>query len=175
MLRLGDEIWVCDLSSDTTIIDRNWFVTFITTNTKLVIFFHQRAEPIFVPVIMNSHWGILPGASIRRQVRPSPRVQLVYNICKEAEKIVGPLSRSRKYLIPPVVLHLYKSQTRPKILPYLCWICMIPKLQPWQISQAFMQLCGGSMIFHLAATFPKTNIASFCCSLPNIRPKSYWM
>ena len=100
-----------------------WLVSFNSKKTQLVSFTRQR-DPSWVPVSMNG--GDLSEFSDLRLLGLSLHSELSWNsyivsIAKTTSKKVGSLFRSKRFLTPEAILHLYKSTIRP-CMEYCCHI-----------------------------------------------------
>ena len=100
-----------------------WLVSFNSKKTQLVSFTRQR-DPSWVPVSMNG--GDLSESSDLRLLGLSLHSELSWNsyivsIAKSTSKKVGSLFRSKRFLTPEAILHLYKSTIRP-CMEYCCHI-----------------------------------------------------
>ena len=121
-----DQTLAADLSSDLDRTDQwgnEWLVTFNASKTKLLSFHHHRNTPNFPTVRMNgsplkeaSCFDRLLGLKFTPDLRWNTYIR---SVAKATGKMVGSFYRSKKYLTPPAILYLYKSQIRPK-MEYRC-------------------------------------------------------
>ena len=111
-----------NLSSDlSNIVDwgKKWLVAFNSAKTKLLSIHHHKQVPTLPPIMMdNSVLTDAPFFDKLLGLKITPDLKwdsYLDNVKKEVAKMVGSLSRSRKFLTPPAILYLYKSQIRPRM------------------------------------------------------------
>ena len=109
-----------NLSNDlNSIVDwgKKWLVAFNKTKTKLLSFHHHRVTPSLPPISMDGsvlaeapNFDKLLGLKFTSNLKWNSYLETVGSC---AAKMVGSLSRSRKFLTSSAILYLYKSQIRP--------------------------------------------------------------
>ena len=123
-----DEILADSLNTDLNHVvqwGKKWLVGFNSLKTKLLSFHHRRSEPN-LPTIRMENASLSEAASFDKLLGLKFTPDLKWNsyiesVAKETAKMVGSLHRSKRYLTPPAILYLYKSQIRPR-MEYCCHI-----------------------------------------------------
>ena len=102
---------------------KKWLVGFNSLKTKS--FHHRRSEPNLATSLMDnanlseaSCFDKLLGLKFTPNLKWNSYIEPV---AKETAKMVGYLHLSKKYLTPPAIFYLYKSQIQPR-MKYCCHI-----------------------------------------------------
>lgn len=112
----------CSDISHTAQWGKNWLVSFNKTKTKLVTVHHHSADVKSAPILICSHTHKKAPCLERllglKLTSDHKRNAYIPVITKDAGKIICSLYRSRKYLIPVVMVYLYKSHIRQRMKYY---------------------------------------------------------
>ena len=167
---VDDTAVASDLTSDLEEVvqwGKRWFVSFNAKKTNLATFHHKRNSPSFSPIQMDNS-TLEDAPCLERLLGLKFTLDLRWNsyilsVAKEASKMVGSFFRSKRYLTPPAILYLYKSQIRPR-MEYCCHIWAGASQQALscldRVQRRLRYLVGDSLFSSLQPLSHRRNVAS---------------